>query len=293
MGVGMVAEGLGQRAVGRLLGCQYETVGKLVLDIGEGYAHLHNALFRRLRPKRIEADEIWSFVHTKQGNLEAGDPEEHGDQFTFMGIDADNKAILAYHVGKRTKANTHGFILDLASRVLTLPQITTDGFDQYPGAILGAFGPNVPYAQQIKRYEAQCSTEAAIRYQAARVVRTEKRVISGDPDPALISTAYIERENGTMREHTARFSRATKSFSKDFRHHYAAVDLYVGYYNFVLVHETLKTTPAVAIGVADEPWDLDRYVYQCWLASKSWGAPERPGSDGHGILLSRRFRDHR
>ena len=178
----LLCEGMGIRPVERVANVHRDTVMRLGRDVGEGYARLHDKLFINLTPARVELDEAWSFVHTKQGRLDEGDPRDYGDQYSFIALDADSKAILAYHVGKRTKANTIGFALDLASRLLTEPQITSDGFDSYKDAIHAAFGPDADYAMLIKEYKTDCANEAAKRFTPAEVTRVQKIVVSGDPE---------------------------------------------------------------------------------------------------------------
>jgi len=155
--IAMLCEGMGIRPTERVLGVHRDTIMRLGRDIGEGYARLHDELFVNLKPARIELDEAWSFVYKKQARLEPGDSEDYGDQYSFIGIDADKKAILAYHVGKRNGPNTMGFALDLASRVRTKPQITSDGFEPYVKAVKAAFGAGTDYAMLIKKYKTECS----------------------------------------------------------------------------------------------------------------------------------------
>lgn len=286
-GIAMLCEGMGLRPASRVLDCQHETLIKLARDVGEGYARVHDELFVNLKPERIELDEAWSFVFKKQARLEPGDSPDYGDQYSYIAIDAEKKAILAYHVGKRNGANTMGFALDLASRVVSQPQISSDGFEPYVKAVKEAFGPDVDYATLIKRYETACSAEAAVRYTPSTVARLDKTVISGDPDEELINTAFVERQNLTLRMLTRRFNRLTNAHSKTLRNHRAAMDMYVGYYNFCWIHETLKQTPAMAMGVTREPWTVERLVDECrWKATID--PPQRPGHTHYARYLKER-----
>ena len=275
--VAMLCEGVGGRAIGRIADVNRETVGKIGREVGEGYARLHDKLFVGMKPERLELDE----------EARTADTADHGDQYLYIGIDADKKAILAYHVGKRTAANTQGFMVDLASRVLTSPQITTDGFRQYIPAIDRAFGPDADYAMCIKEYLAVCSVEAARRYSPNTTVAVERIKISGDPDEDHISTAFVERQNLTLRMLTKRFSRLSNGFSKNLRNHRAAVDLYVGYYNLCWQHETLGMTPAMAVGATKERWTAQKYMDECMRYSMSY-PPDRIGEQGHETLLANR-----
>lgn len=275
--VAMLCEGMGIRPIERVANAHRDTIMRLGRDVGEGYARLHDKLFVNLSPARVELDEAWSFVHTKQAHVSDDDPREYGDQYSFIALDANSKAILAYHVGKRTKPNTIGFALDLASRLITEPQITSDGFDSYKDAIRIAFGSEADYAMLIKQYKADCAGEAAKRFTPAEVTRVQKIVVSGEPEEDDINTAFVERQNLTLRMLTRRFNRLTNAHSKSLRNHRAAFDLYVGYYNFCWIHSSLKKTPAMAAGVAREPWDVVRLISETKHLAHPYNEPIRPG----------------
>src|SRR6266540_211633 len=89
-------------------------------------------------------------------------------------------------------------------------------------------------------------------------IKTE--IVSGIPDPLHISTSYVERQNLTMRMSMRRFTRLTNAFSKKVLNLSAAIALHFVYYNFCRVHQTLKTTPAVASGIADHEWSIEEIV---------------------------------
>jgi hypothetical protein len=99
--------------------------------------------------------------------------------------------------------------------------------------------------------------------------------VRGKPDPAHISTSFVERQNLTMRMSMRRFTRLTNAFSKKLENLTAAVSLHFFHYNFCRVHKTLGTTPAVAAGVADHVWSLDELV---GLLEAAEGVPVKRGS---------------
>jgi hypothetical protein len=74
--------------------------------------------------------------------------------------------------------------------------------------------------------------------------------------PAEISTSYVERSNLSIRMGCRRFTRLTNAFSKRLDNHLAAIALYVAHYNLCRVHESLRTTPAVQLGITDRVWSL-------------------------------------
>lgn len=96
--------------------------------------------------------------------------------------------------------------------------------------------------------------DAAHRYSPCAVVAVSREVMSGVPEQ--ISTSYVERQNLSIRMGSRRFTRLTNGFSKRIENHVAAVSLYVAHYNWCRVHETLDTTPAVALGLTDRPWSV-------------------------------------
>ncbi len=289
--VGMLCEGNSIRATARITNTHRDTIMRLGRDVGEGYARLHDELFLELAPEYIELDEAWSFVHTKQARKRKGDPAWYGDQYSYIAMDADSKAILAYLVGKRNDETTIAFALDLRSRVTTAdPQLTSDGFHPYVKAIAIAFGLDVDYAQLVKMYKADCSVEAKVRTAPAQVVEAEKEIIFGNPDWDRIATSYIERQNLTLRMHTRRFTRLTNGFSKILRNHVAAMDLYVGYFNLCWVHSTLETSPAVAVGATDHVWTVDELVGECLLRNDRENPPVRWGSQRYEEIVCQQGR---
>ena len=75
-----------------------------------------------------------------------------------------------------------------------------------------------------------------------------------------MSTSYVERANLTMRMSMRRFTRLTNAFSRKVENHAAMVSLYFMYYNFGRVHQTLRVTPAMQVGVSDHVWDIEEIV---------------------------------
>ena len=117
-----------------------------------------------------------------------------------------------------------------------------------------AFGLDVDFAQLIKIYGA--TPEGETRYSPAKCLGARPEVRWGDPDPAHISTSYVERSNLTLRMGSRRFTRLTNAFSKKVENLEHGMALHLLHYNFVRRHMTIKTTPAVAAGVAQRPWTM-------------------------------------
>lgn len=252
--VSALVEGCSMRATERMCEVSHTTVINQALIAGEACRRLHNAMMRGLQVAILELDEIWAFIGKKQKRLTDEDPPEMGDCYTFIALAATQKAIVSYLPGKRDALTANDFVTDLRGRIVNRPQISTDGLTAYLWAIGAAFGAAVDYAQIIKEYGMPVDDER--RYSPPKCKVIQRRVISGEPDRAHISTSYIERQNLTCRMHMRRFTRLTNGFSKRARNHAASVALYVAWYNFCRVHETLKTTPAVMLDVADHVWSV-------------------------------------
>jgi IS1 family transposase len=180
----------------------------------------------------------------------------NGDQYTFVAVASSAKAILSYRTGKRDSENTDLFVRDLRGRVLGAPEVSTDGFSPYQNAIRDAFGNRVAHGVITKTYSVThlAVNEASRRYSSAAVIAVSRDVVSGVP--ADISTSYVERQNLSVRMSSRRFTRLTNGFSKKLENHAAAVSLHVRHYNMCRVHETLRTTPAVALGIAERVWAI-------------------------------------
>ena len=210
-----------------------------------------------LRVSRCELDELWGFVQRKRRQHER--PRRiavTGDQYTYVALASAARAIIAYRTGKRTTVTTDDFIQDLRQRVIGTPEISTDGYHPYKTSIRDAFGTRVSHGVINKTYSVTHLnvTEASRRYSPAQVIAVERDVVSGVP--AEISTSYVERSHLTLRQSCKRFARLGNGFSKRLENHCAAVSLYVAHYNLCRVHEALRSTPAMALGIADRVWTI-------------------------------------
>jgi IS1 family transposase len=254
--ISCLIEGCSIRATVRMTGAAKNTVVKLLADIGCACAGYHNRTVRGLKVRRLQADEIWSFVGAKAKNTRPEKKQEGwGDIWTWIGIDADTKLVVSYLVGGRGAGWAKDFMEDCAKRIRNRVQITTDGHKAYLEAVENAFGADIDYAQLQKIYGAPQENET--RYSPATCIGCDMKVVSGDPDPKHVSTSYVERQNLTMRMHMRRFTRLTNAFSKKVDNHRHSVALHYMYYNFCRVHQTLRVTPAMEAGLSDHVWSLE------------------------------------
>lgn len=260
----MLCEGSSLRAVSRVADVSLNTVTKLLIDAGKACDAYHDEHVRGVKARRVQCDEIWSFVGVKAknraGSTRATDPTA-GDAWTWTCLDADSKLIISYLVGGRDAEYAMAIMDDLRQRVTTRMQLTTDGHGPYLQAVEEAFGSDIDYAVLIKQYGApSVAAEASRRYSPTECVGTRKDKVTGSPDPRHVSTSYVERHNLTMRMHMRRFTRLTNAFSKKIENHAYAVALHMTFYNFVRQHKTLRMSPAMAAGLTDRLWSMEDIV---------------------------------
>jgi IS1 family transposase len=222
---------------------------RLLEDAGCACAAFHDVNVRNLSVRRLQCDEVWSFVYAKQKNVTAEQMEDGaGDCWTWTAIDADTKLIVSYMFGQRGAPTANAFMQDVASRVSTRIQLTTDGHRVYADAVEDAFGADIDYAMLVKLYGSSGDNPES-RYSPATCIGCRTGVLSGTPDPKYISTSYVERQNLSMRMGMRRFTRLTNGFSKKFENHAHQVALYFMHYNYCRVHSTLRVTPAMEAGL--------------------------------------------
>lgn len=259
--VASLVEGNSIRSTCRMTGVAKATVMKLLLDLGTVCSVYQDATLRDLPCKRIQCDEIWSFVYAKQKNVPAHKRGEAGDVWTWVALDSETKLVPSFHIGPRDLGSASYFMRELASRLRQRVQLTTDGNKVYLLAVDGAFGGEVDYAMLVKLYGSDANPrKPEQRYSPSVCIDAVPHRVSGDPDPDYISTSHVERLNLTMRMSMRRYTRLTNAFSKKIENHAAAVSLHFMHYNFCRVHQTLGTTPAVAAGVADHAWNIDEII---------------------------------
>ena len=270
----LLLEGMSMRAISRITGASINTVTKLLMDAGAACAEYHDETVRDVRSKRVQADEIWSFTYAKQANVEKAKkaPEGAGDTWTWTALDADSKLIISWYVGPRDLGRAYTFMMDLAERLHGRVQLTTDGLGSYLSAVEDAFGADVDYSRLVKLYGSE--PEGEKRYSPAKCIGAVEKPITGNPDPAHVSTSYIERHNLSMRMSLRRFTRLTNAFSKRMANHFAMLSIYFVWYNFCRIYKTLRVTPAMAAGLSDTLRDVD------WMVGMVEARDPKPGPRG-------------
>lgn len=235
----LMVEGASLRAIARVVGVSINTVTRIQQVAGGMAETVHDYLVTGIKTRRIECDEIWSFVYAKRANVPhaKAPPPEAGDLWTWVALDPDTKLVLVFHVttGRATAFATM-FMHDLRARLVGRVQLSTDQLGSYLEAVEAAFGSAVDYAQSGK----------------------PPRIIQGQPDQTLIGTSYVERSNLDIRMAVRRYTRRVNAFSKRIANHRNGLALYYYHHNFIRPHGSLAgRTPAMVAGVAKEPFSWE------------------------------------
>jgi IS1 family transposase len=252
----MMAEGISLRAMTRLTGISRTTLTKLLEDAGQAFSEYQDKTLVNLNCRRVQVDECWGFSYCKQKTVATAKaaPEGAGDCWTWVGIDADTKLVASWYVGGRDSEAAMMFMDDLAPRLASRVQLTSDGHKPYLEAVEGAFGCDIDYAMLVKVYGP--APEGQRRYSSAQCQGAIKHRVEGNPDPKYVSTSFVERQNLNIRMGNRRMTRLTNAFSKKAENHAHMMAIYFMHYNFVRIHQTLKITPAMAAGITSKLWEM-------------------------------------
>ena len=255
-----LVEGMSINATARMTDVSKPTILKLITDLGGACERFHYRTVRNLKTRRVQCDEIWAFCYAKAKNV----PKEkkgifgYGDVWTWTAIDSESKLMISWLVGTRDAECAYEIMRDVADRLASRVQLTTDGHKPYLEAVEGAFGADVDYAVLQKLYGSDPQAEK--RYSPAVCIGARAEAITGDPEMNKVCTSHVERANLTIRMSMRRFTRLTNGHSKKVANHRLALALFFVFYNFARIHQTLRVTPAMAAGLTDHVWSIDEIL---------------------------------
>lgn len=255
--ISLLADGMSLRATSRTTGFHRTTLMNLAQRVGTACQRLHDARVRDLQVGCLELDEMWGYIGCRQENVRPDSPADHGDYYLWLGVDANTKVIVSFHVGKRGQEDADVFVRDVRARVLNRPQIVTDAHRPYASAVEAAFGTDVDYIQ-LNKY------------------RGEYQKLQGNPDLSRATTNHCERLNLTVRAFLRRYTRRTLAFSRKLDAHRAATALFVARYNWTHLHRSLRVTPAMEAGLTPSVWSMEDVVREAMQTPHDVQPPEPP-----------------
>lgn len=216
----LLCEGNGIRSITRLVGCAKASISELQKRFCLIIEFLNRKYITDLSIDEIEADELRTFIKHKD-NI----------RWVYVAMDRKSRMILHFHIGNRDNTDAKIFLTGLSYKLNNISQVSTDCLKSYVSAVA-----KTPYG----RIEAATSSIGLLRskYYGQKLGRT--------------ITNRIETHNGNIRQHVSRLIRRTRCFSKKEEGLRQHLTLFFFYYNFIKIHKTLKTTPAVISGITDE-----------------------------------------
>ncbi|MDO9209618.1 MAG: IS1 family transposase [Deltaproteobacteria bacterium] len=222
-----------------------------------------------------------------------------GTTWIWRAVAPEFRLRLVSLVGNRNLYSARRLLRKIQGRLDgSLPLFTSDSLRHYAEVLLELFGqwekpqptgwPGRPAKpQRVASPDLQYAQVHKER-QRGRVVKVTRSVIFGkrrpveaqaaslkraDGSAGQINTAYIERDNLTLRQELRRLARKTLGFSKNRRELQNALDFIDAHDNFVKPHGSLrckassdgnrvwaKRTPAMAAGISDHVWTLDELL---------------------------------
>jgi IS1 family transposase len=180
-------EGMSVRSIERLTDLHRDTILRVLVHAGAHCEQFLQTKVRAVPVRQVQCDELWGFVWCKEKNNRE-QLEQRGDAYCFVAIERTSKLILAWHLGRRTAADTELFTEKLDQSTSGRFQLTTDGFAAYPEAVHYSLGTRVDFAQLVKVYAAPRDLDQ--RYSPASVVNAIPVQRWGEPDPQHICTSH-------------------------------------------------------------------------------------------------------
>ena len=201
----LLLEGIGMRSTVRALGVSLPTINKLLIDSGEACAWWHGKEVRDVAAGHVQLDEVWSFVYAKQKKLPyiKGEPSHAGHTWTWTALDIDSKMMLSWLTAPRNYDAAFELMLDLAGRMKSCRQLTSDGLYAYEAAVEDVFGRHgIDFGMYVKPN----TTDSPYDTDTHDRPRPVKRPVFGEPNEAAIGTSYAERMNLSLRMGNRRFT---------------------------------------------------------------------------------------
>lgn len=243
------------RGIQRMTGAHKATINAFINDVGVLCGDLMDTKFRNLDCADVQVDELWTIIGKRQRNVGRKDSPAIGNAYVWIAMDHNSRLVFCWHVGGRGSTDARPFLTDLSSRLAGPVRVVSDAYSVYRKNMHDLFPHGLEYYTRVK---------GAGTAKLWKIGRDESSVMVNAASVG-VHTNYVERHNGTMREHLRRLQRGTKGFTKKRANLCMALNVYMFYYNFILMHGSLNTTPAMAAGVERRPWTIEALLgaFEC------------------------------
>jgi IS1 family transposase len=206
--------------------------------------------------EEVQLDEAWQFVYCKAKTAaRKGLGQEVGDSYLYTAIERNTKLMLTWHFGKRDQWHTDYFCAKVARATSGNFLVSTDGWQPYRSAVIRHLGTRIQHGVIVKIFGNPPQSDQRT-YSPAPIIAFKKEQAYNLPKMSRICTSHVERQNLNLRTFVRRMTRLSNGFSKKWANHEAMLALYICHYNYVRVHGTIKTTPAVASGLETRRWTV-------------------------------------
>lgn len=266
-----LAEGNSLRATAEICDCAYNTVVKLVLDVGAVCAAYQDATVRGLATTHLKVDENCNSGGCKRKHVTIERRATgQGGPCTWTAIDADSRLMITWLLGNGSESDCRIFFDDLADRLTMRLELPGECPGTYRDGVKLILGSNVDYGLIVKVFGQDLSEKK--RKGPVSSTSPDSECFLADPIDQLISIPNMERQNLKFRKSCPHFTRSTNVSLEKFEKHSAAFALFGMFYNFCRPHKTLTkktsalegnnapTTPAMAAGLAEHPWSVEELL---------------------------------
>lgn len=241
-------EGMSISATARITGRSRNTIARWLERSSAAAEHFNHRTLRDFDVLELQADELCTFVGDKANT-----------RWLFAVLEVSSRLWPGTLVGRRSARNTKTVINEVIvrGRLVGVPLIATDGFEDYGGAIGQLLGRACVHGQALKTRRNN------------RVIRVDRRVKIGtanrlqdalwaSEDAEALNTSFVERLNLTIRQGSAYLNRRSPCHARreaQLRDHIALLQCH---YNFLRPHRALRfgretRTPAMQAGLVTAP----------------------------------------
>ncbi|NME66575.1 IS1 family transposase [Flammeovirga aprica] len=284
----LILYGCPLHAIEKVFSHRRETINQWILDFGDHFENIHHQLVvQPIDHKKVELDELYSST-------------PGGKNWITSAISSTYRLWLGGHVSNKRNTTLINKLCEIVAKCCDHSKfllIATDGLSSYKTGIKKYFNKKIPRRGKIGRSSYYFPENIVLIQCIKSYVRKGKRYVCHGVDhcdialgnlrvlpflmkklntTGVVHTAYIERFNATLRSSIHTFTRRSRSSIKNIELSEKWLYLFGGFYNFCRIHQSLKTTPAVAAGIVNQVFSFDEMVNK-HRTIKKWTPPKKKG----------------